>query len=204
MDQIEFNVQKADGEAAKLPSMWWVVVTGHRPGYDHITAPSAALGGWHGTAIACLRDPKEHLACPTPKDVREGRSLQDRRHAPEPRPPRPGARDRERRNSGRARYASMEPKPEFDPPPPSMRREVHQRYEPYRPVPDQSLLTMDKNIPAPVYTTSGPPHFDFRDPEISTSTIVNHAGTSALMRLCLARNRPPGSGSRLERQGDRR
>jgi len=54
MGQIEFNVQKADGGVSEAPLLCvgFRLVTGHCPGYDHITsAIRRGAGGWHGTAM---------------------------------------------------------------------------------------------------------------------------------------------------------
>jgi len=74
MDQIEFQRSKADGGAAKLPSMCWVRWSRHRPGYTHTSAIGRGRLGGLGTArpMLCLRDPKEHLAAPNAKTCARG------------------------------------------------------------------------------------------------------------------------------------
>ena len=55
MDQIEFNVKKQMEECREaLFYALGPLVSDIAPGYDHITsAISAALAGWHGTAMLC-------------------------------------------------------------------------------------------------------------------------------------------------------
>ena len=49
------------------------ITTDVAPGYDHITAAiGAALSSRYGADFICYVTPPEHLALPTPDDVREG------------------------------------------------------------------------------------------------------------------------------------
>ena len=49
------------------------LVTDIAPGYDHITSAIGACHiAWHGTAMLCYVTPSEHLALPTPEDVKVG------------------------------------------------------------------------------------------------------------------------------------
>jgi len=80
---IEFNGSKSRmEECSELPSMCLAsaLVTDNRPGYDHITAPSApAAGGLAGHGMLCYVTPKENTwACPTRRRARGLIGLQDR------------------------------------------------------------------------------------------------------------------------------
>ncbi|MCK4601550.1 MAG: phosphomethylpyrimidine synthase ThiC, partial [Phycisphaerae bacterium] len=49
------------------------VVTDVFPGYDHITsAIGATAAAYHGASFLCYVTPAEHLALPTPEDVKQG------------------------------------------------------------------------------------------------------------------------------------
>jgi len=126
-DQIEFNVQKADGgRAAKLPSMCWVVVTTSPPATTTSPAPSARR--WrlarHGDAL-CLRDPKNTWPCPTRRRARGPDRLQIAAHAADLARQPPG---RPLNRDGRtqpARYAFDWNKQSISPLDPETAREYH-------------------------------------------------------------------------------
>jgi phosphomethylpyrimidine synthase len=74
IDEIEANVivQKRLSNDAPF-YMLGPITTDVAPGYDHITAAiGAALSSAYGADFICYVTPPEHLALPTPDDVREG------------------------------------------------------------------------------------------------------------------------------------
>jgi phosphomethylpyrimidine synthase len=74
IDEIEANViiQKRLSNNAPF-YMLGPITTDVAPGYDHITAAiGAALSSRYGADFICYVTPPEHLALPTPDDVREG------------------------------------------------------------------------------------------------------------------------------------
>jgi phosphomethylpyrimidine synthase len=74
IDEIEANViiQKRLSNDAPF-YMLGPITTDVAPGYDHISAAiGAALSSRYGADFICYVTPPEHLALPTPDDVREG------------------------------------------------------------------------------------------------------------------------------------
>ncbi|KHE92544.1 MAG: phosphomethylpyrimidine synthase ThiC [Candidatus Scalindua rubra] len=74
IDEIEANViiQKRMSNNAPF-YMLGPITTDVTPGYDHISAAiGAALSSRYGADFICYVTPPEHLALPTPDDVREG------------------------------------------------------------------------------------------------------------------------------------
>ncbi len=74
IDEIEANVILQKRLSNNAPFyMLGPITTDVAPGYDHITAAiGAALSSSYGADFICYVTPPEHLALPTPDDVREG------------------------------------------------------------------------------------------------------------------------------------
>ncbi|MCK5562331.1 MAG: phosphomethylpyrimidine synthase ThiC [Thermoplasmata archaeon] len=74
MDQIEANVRIQKTTCRNAPFyVLGPLVTDIAPGYDHIVgAIGGALAAYYGADFLCYVTPSEHLALPTPDDVRDG------------------------------------------------------------------------------------------------------------------------------------
>ncbi|WP_369425577.1 phosphomethylpyrimidine synthase ThiC, partial [Methanothrix sp.] len=74
IDEIEANVKVMKRFTNERPFyMLGPLVTDVAPGYDHIVAAvGASLSSAYGADFICYVTPAEHLALPTPEDVREG------------------------------------------------------------------------------------------------------------------------------------
>lgn len=74
MHQIEANVRIQKTTCRNAPFyVLGPLVTDMAPGYDHIVgAIGGALAAYYGADFLCYVTPSEHLALPTPDDVREG------------------------------------------------------------------------------------------------------------------------------------
>ncbi|WP_455392008.1 phosphomethylpyrimidine synthase ThiC [[Eubacterium] cellulosolvens] len=74
MHQIEANVRIQKTTCRDAPFyVLGPLVTDLAPGYDHIVgAIGGALAAYYGADFLCYVTPSEHLALPTPDDVREG------------------------------------------------------------------------------------------------------------------------------------
>lgn len=74
IDEIEANVRLEKRLTRELPFyMLGPITTDIAPGYDHITAAiGAAISSASGADFICYVTPAEHLALPSPEDVREG------------------------------------------------------------------------------------------------------------------------------------
>jgi len=74
MHQIEANVRIQKTTCRNAPFyVLGPLVTDIAPGYDHIVgAIGGALAAYYGADFLCYVTPSEHLALPTPDDVREG------------------------------------------------------------------------------------------------------------------------------------
>ncbi|MCQ8903961.1 MAG: phosphomethylpyrimidine synthase ThiC [Methanothrix sp.] len=74
VDEIEANVKVMKRMTNERPFyMLGPLVTDIAPGYDHIVAAvGASLSSAYGADFICYVTPAEHLALPTPDDVREG------------------------------------------------------------------------------------------------------------------------------------
>lgn len=74
LDQIAANMKIQETLCHGAPFyVLGPIVTDIAPGYDHITAAiGGAIAAAHGAAFLCYVTPAEHLALPTPEDVKEG------------------------------------------------------------------------------------------------------------------------------------
>jgi len=74
MDQVKANIQLEKRLCREAPFyVLGPLVTDIAPGYDHIVAAiGGALAAWAGADFICYVTPAEHLALPSPEDVREG------------------------------------------------------------------------------------------------------------------------------------
>ena len=74
MDQIEANIRIQKTTCGNAPFyVLGPLVTDIAPGYDHLVgAIGGALAAYYGADFLCYVTPSEHLALPTPDDVREG------------------------------------------------------------------------------------------------------------------------------------
>ncbi len=73
-DQIEMNMKRQQRVCDGAPFyVLGPVVTDAFPGYDHITsAIGATAAAFHGASFLCYVTPAEHLALPSPDDVKQG------------------------------------------------------------------------------------------------------------------------------------
>jgi phosphomethylpyrimidine synthase len=73
-NQIQINMARQDAVCDGAPFyVLGPIVTDAFPGYDHITsAIGATAAAVHGASFLCYVTPAEHLALPTPEDVRAG------------------------------------------------------------------------------------------------------------------------------------
>jgi phosphomethylpyrimidine synthase len=73
-DQIEMNMKRQEDVCDGAPFyVLGPIVTDAFPGYDHITsAIGATAAAVHGASFLCYVTPAEHLALPTPEDVKAG------------------------------------------------------------------------------------------------------------------------------------
>ncbi|NLW86053.1 MAG: phosphomethylpyrimidine synthase ThiC [Planctomycetes bacterium] len=73
-DQIEMNMKRQQTVCDGAPFyVLGPIVTDAFPGYDHITsAIGATAAAFHGASFLCYVTPAEHLALPTPEDVKQG------------------------------------------------------------------------------------------------------------------------------------
>ena len=73
-DQIEMNMKRQEDVCDGAPFyVLGPIVTDAFPGYDHITsAIGATAAAVHGASFLCYVTPAEHLALPTPDDVKAG------------------------------------------------------------------------------------------------------------------------------------
>jgi len=74
IEEIELNVRLEKKHCKNAPFyVLGPVVTDIAPGYDHVVAAiGGALAASYGADFLCYVTPSEHLALPTPEDVREG------------------------------------------------------------------------------------------------------------------------------------
>ncbi len=97
-DQIEMNMKRQEQVCDGAPFyVLGPIVTDMFPGYDHITsAIGATAAAVHGASFLCYVTPSEHLALPTPEDVRQGCvAYRIAAHAADVARGLPGARDRD-------------------------------------------------------------------------------------------------------------
>jgi len=97
-DQIAMNMQRQEAVCDGAPFyVLGPIVSDAFPGYDHITsAIGATEAARHGASFLCYVTPAEHLAIPTPEDVRVGCvSYKIAAHAADIARGLPGARDRD-------------------------------------------------------------------------------------------------------------
>jgi phosphomethylpyrimidine synthase len=73
-DQIEMNMKRQQQVCDGAPFyVLGPLVTDAFPGYDHITsAIGATAAAFHGASFLCYVTPAEHLALPSPEDVKQG------------------------------------------------------------------------------------------------------------------------------------
>jgi phosphomethylpyrimidine synthase len=74
LHQIEANIRIQKTTCKNAPFyVLGPLVTDIAPGYDHLVgAIGGALAAYHGADFLCYVTPSEHLALPTPEDVKEG------------------------------------------------------------------------------------------------------------------------------------
>ena len=97
-DQIEMNMKRQERLCDGAPFyVLGPVVTDAFPGYDHITsAIGATAAAVYGASFLCYVTPAEHLALPTPEDVKAGCiAYKIAAHAADIARGLPGARDRD-------------------------------------------------------------------------------------------------------------
>jgi phosphomethylpyrimidine synthase len=97
-DQIAMNMARQEQVCDGAPFyVLGPVVSDIFPGYDHITSAMGALAAaYHGASFLCYVTPAEHLALPTPQDVKLGCiAYKIAAHAADVALHRPGARDRD-------------------------------------------------------------------------------------------------------------
>ena len=96
--EVAMNMQKEQKLCGDAPFyVLGPVVTDCAPGYDHITsAIGATMAAYSGAAMLCYVTPKEHLALPNARGVREGViAYKIAAHAADIALGKPGARDRD-------------------------------------------------------------------------------------------------------------
>jgi phosphomethylpyrimidine synthase len=73
-NEIEMNMRREEELCDGAPFyVLGPIVTDIFPGYDHITsAIGATAAAVHGASFLCYVTPSEHLALPTPEDVKQG------------------------------------------------------------------------------------------------------------------------------------
>jgi phosphomethylpyrimidine synthase len=97
-NEIEMNMRRQEEVCDGAPFyVLGPLVTDAFPGYDHITsAIGATAAAVHGASFLCYVTPAEHLALPTPEDVRAGCiAYKIAAHAADIARGLPGARDRD-------------------------------------------------------------------------------------------------------------